>query len=235
MNWCITNETKYINSILNLPYIKELNKDNKIMCIKIDGSRASGLENEESDYDLTVLLDQAVENTDREFRLRYSINGRKTHFYLQGKDWFIANYDDFISYYIFLIGGLLQHVNFNANNIIYLNPIYKKQVQKILKNKQIFYSQGIYEISKNKDIINDLYFNKENIRKDLYPFFQSLKVLKCPSELIPTKEQLLKYKGQRCEIEDQKEQFLFFNKALEYLENNHMLNDHTEQLKEIFK
>ncbi len=235
MSWCITNENKYINSILNLPYIKELNKDNKIMCIKIDGSRASGLENEKSDYDLTVLLDQDVKNTDREFRLRYFINGRKTHFYLQGKDWFIANYDDFLSYYIFLIGGLLQHVNFSTNNIIYLNPIYEEQVQKILKNKNLFYLQGIYEVYKNKDIINDLYFNKENIRKDLYPFFQSLNVLKCPNKLIPTKEQLLRYKGQRCSIEDQKEQFLFFNKALEYLENNNMLYDYTEQLKEMFK
>ena len=235
MNWCITNETKYINSILNLPYIKELNKDNKIMCIKIDGSRASGLENEKSDYDLTVLLDQMVENTDREFRLRYSIDGRKTHFYLQGKDWFMASYDDFLSYYIFLIGGLLQHVNFNTNNIIYLNPSYEEQVQKILENKQIFYSQGVYEIYKNKDIINNLYFNTENIRKDLYPFFQSLNALKCPSELIPTREQLLRYKGQICSIEDQKEQFLFFNKALEYLENNNMLYNYIEQLKRMFK
>lgn len=235
MSWCTTNETKYINSILNLSYIKELNKDNKIMCIKIDGSRASGLENEKSDYDLTILLDDAVKNTDREFRLRYSIDERKTHFYLQGKDWFAASYDDFLSYYIFLIGGLLQYVNFNTNNIIYLNPFYKEQVQKILENKEIFYSQGVYEIYKNKDIINDLYFNKENIRKDLYPFFQSLNVLKCPSELIPTKEQLLKYKGQKCSIEDQKEQFLFFNKALEYLEDNNIPYNYIEQLKELFK
>ena len=34
---------------------------------------------------------------------------------------------------------------------------------------------------------------------------------------------------------DQKEQFLFFNKALEYLENNNMLYNYIEQLKRMFK
>lgn len=236
MSWNTTDELDYINSILNLSYIKELNKNNKIMCIKLDGSRASNLEDDEnSDYDITILLDEPGISSNKEFKLRYYIKGRKTHFYLQGIDWFNNKYSDFMSQYIIVFGGLLQYVNFDMKNILYMNPDYEGKILNIIKNKNIFYTQGIYKIYENQDRIIELYFERHNISKDLYPFFQSVKALGCQTDLIPSKKQLLRYKGKNSTIKDQEEQLQFFKNILSVLKNsyNSLLYDHSEELKRI--
>ena len=233
MSWNTEVEHKYINSILSLSYIKDLMNTGKVMCIRLDGSRAADLEDEKSDYDITIMMDCPAFNSDKEIYLRYNIEGRKTHFYLQGHNWFNHNYRDFTSQYVMNIGGLLSYANFNFNTVLYLNPIYQKHLVNILDHKELFYTQGIYEVFKNRDLILELYPTKEYIRKQLYIFFQALDALGLPKKLIPAKSKLQKYKNKEADTGIQDEQLKYFQQALKFLDGTKIIKDHGTQLQEL--
>lgn len=228
MSWNTEAEYKYVNCVLNLSYVKSLIDTGRVICIRIDGSRAAQLENENSDYDFTIMIDDNLSMSDKEDYLRYCILGRKTHFYLQGINWFEAQYPNPLVQYIWVTGGLLQYVNFSYNTIIYTNSVYQNHLAMIMEHKNLFVRQGIYEILKSQNYIETHYATNGALRKGVYPFFQALKEVGIPDTLLPTRNQLFKYKN----FKAQGEQLKYFKTAIAFLRQNNEVRDCTKQLQE---
>ena len=228
MSWNINNESSYVTKLLHLPVIKNLIDSGNVMCIRIDGSRAAGLEDENSDYDVTIMMNIEAYTEQKYSGLRYVIEGKKTHFYIQGKDWFKYNYEDPTATFICVTGGLLQYVNFTEETILYLNPEFAWKVAELIAHKDLFYKQGLYELISSKQFIFNDYFQNFWIRKSLYPFFQVYG--KLMNEQLD-RDILYKYKSLFYDLSIGYEQLQLFKNCLSKLEID--IEDNSKALQEI--
>ncbi len=228
MSWNINNESSYIKKLLQLPVIKDLMSDGNVMCIRVDGSRAAGLEDNHSDYDITIMLNKEADTEYKYCKLRYQIENKKTHFYIQGKDWFKHQYEDPTSHLICIIGGLLHYINFTKETILYLNPKFAQKTTEILVHKDLFYKQGLYELISVKDYLLEKYFQNFWIRKSLYSFFQVCGELM--NEQVDL-NLLYKYKSLFYDLSIGQEQLQLFKKCLSKIEID--IKDNSKALQEI--
>lgn len=146
-------DLSFIEAFQKTSYFSQILKDNEVIAIFVGGSRACGLADESSDYDLTVLtLGGEFFNTIEEQYLRYK--GKKVvHWYIMPIfrlfDWDASNTLRFAGYNVLRFYG--------PETAIYENPRYANLIQVFYKMQKTISDIGLYFFYySNKNTIDDI-------------------------------------------------------------------------------
>lgn len=164
----VVNIKEFINAFKNTSYYKELfNVSTEILGIFLLGSRAVGITDEHSDYDIVILtLDGDYIDASKYEYLKYG--EQKVHWYYQPiNKLFQKNFDD--NQLMMLCPIQLKHLS--SSLTIYENPKYTELLSRLYTIKDKISTIGIYQLfDKKQNYIEDI-LCKEEVLETAYSKF----------------------------------------------------------------
>ncbi len=155
-------KTNFINDFKESEYFKTFFSSPDIMMAFVAGSRSTGLENNNSDYDIVIIQKSGSKLLDKGLYLMYENNA--VHFYYMTLKQFLGNY--------YMATGslvsLFQFIETTKKSILFENPEYKPLIKKIFEKQFKLAHIAQLKFAKNYEDLIDTVVKTQVLNPEFY-------------------------------------------------------------------